>query len=170
MAHLASRAGFGLAVDVQFGMGIAQDVQPLVDVVADQILHLGVGVAFGRSQRQAAETWPSRIAARIRWCDSGDSPRSGGGAGYLSSILTATSASAMQKPGLRWETGLLTAHHALGALPAAGAGTGGAGAGGAGTGPPSAGVAGGAFPASGAGAPAGTGTAGGAASGAGAAG
>ena len=55
MAHLAALAGFGLAVEVQAGVGFGRQGVPLVDVVAQQIGHLDPGVGGGRAQRPAGE-------------------------------------------------------------------------------------------------------------------
>ncbi|CAI0343201.1 hypothetical protein BO1005MUT1_210266 [Hyphomicrobiales bacterium] len=55
MAHLAAGAGVALAVEVQMGAGLGQNLAPAQRGVADQILHLDPAPAGGISQREAAD-------------------------------------------------------------------------------------------------------------------
>src|SRR5260221_222491 len=55
MPHLTARFRCGFAIEMQFGAGLVQDLAPQIDFIADEILHLSIGVTLRRAQRQAAD-------------------------------------------------------------------------------------------------------------------
>ncbi len=56
MAHLAAGAGFALAVEVEVGAGLGDQLGPALDVVADEIVHRRAAAdEVGRAGRQAAD-------------------------------------------------------------------------------------------------------------------
>ena len=48
VAHLAAGAGLALAVDVDVGAALGDQLGPALDLVADQIVHLGVAARLAR--------------------------------------------------------------------------------------------------------------------------
>ena len=65
MAHLAAGPCFSLAIEMQFGTGLGQYLAPLEDFLADQILHLRIGMALRRSQRIASARFGPALAAML---------------------------------------------------------------------------------------------------------
>ena len=54
MAHLAAGLYLVLAVEMQFGEGIGERLAPLLDVIAEQVLHHRIGMMLDRAERQPA--------------------------------------------------------------------------------------------------------------------
>lgn len=55
MPHLAARAGLGLVVELQAGVGLGGQGRPLLCLVSQQIGHLDPGVGGSRAERSVIE-------------------------------------------------------------------------------------------------------------------
>src|SRR3546814_2177239 len=55
VSHLAARPRLGLAVEMQLVAGVAENLQPVGRLVAQQVLHHRIAEPLGRAQRQACD-------------------------------------------------------------------------------------------------------------------
>src|SRR5690606_25306318 len=49
--HLAARARLALAIEMQAQVALGGERRPVIDVIADEIAHLGIAVPHGRTER-----------------------------------------------------------------------------------------------------------------------